>query len=230
MLEIADQPTSNVFWFSEYLVMPQPTGKNATNLRELLQFLREMSEPALEYHLWQSRLALTQSGGEYTNDFASWAAKGLNDPNLAERLSSIDPFEYDGLTEVRDAMVELLEEYLWDFPHNSEVRPGYEFYICEASSVIMRSGFAAQTLRQFCAALRSVGLDSVYYHFFDARRRLHDRKKDDFSHWIETNFGMRELVSAMRDIDIFFYTLLEIRNAILSLIKQHVGETCDQPE
>ncbi len=229
MVTVVDQPAPNVFWFSEYLVMPQPTGKNATNLRELLQFLREMSEPVLEYHLWQSRLALTQTVVEYTNDFALWAAKALNDPNLAERLGSIDPFEYEELTQIRDAMVELLEEYLWDFPFNPEVRPGYELYFCEASSVIMRSGFSAQTLRQFCAAIRTVGLDSVYYHFVEARRRLRDRKKDDFFHWIETNFEMPDLVSAMRGIDIFFYTLAEIRDTILSLIKQHVGETCDQP-
>ncbi len=230
MENLADEPARDVFWFSEYLVMPQPTGKKATNLKELLHFLREMSEPVLEYHLWQSRLVLTQTALEYTNDFALWAAKALHDPNLAERLSSVDPFEYEELTQVRDAMVELLEEYFWNFPFNPEARPGYELYFCEASSVIMRSGFFARTLREFCAAVRNVGLDSIYYHFVEARRRLRDRKKDDFSHWIETNFEIPALVSAMRGIDFFFYTLPELRETILSLIKQHVGETCDQPE
>ncbi|MCL4500453.1 MAG: DUF5752 family protein [Deltaproteobacteria bacterium] len=230
MVLMADQPAQNIFWFSEYLVMPQPTGKKAINLRELLQHLQEMSEPVLEYHLWQSRLTLTQTAVEYTNDFALWAAKALNDPNLAERLSSLDPFEYEEPAQIREALVDMLEEYLWDFPFNPEVRPGFELYFCEASSVIMPSGISAQTLRQFCAAIQTVGLDSVYYHFVEARRRLRDRKLDDFSHWIETNFDMPELVSGMRGIDIFFYTLSEIRDTILSLIKEHVGETCDQPE
>jgi hypothetical protein len=230
MTTLADQPAQNVFWFSEYLVMPQPTGKKATNLKELLHFLRGMSEPVLEYHLWQSRLTLTQAAVEYPNDFALWAAKSLNDPNLAERLSSVDPLDYEDLTQIRETLVELLEEYLWDSPFNPEARPGYELYFCEASSVIMRSGISAQTLRQFCAAIQTVGLDSVYYHFVEARWRLRDRKKDDFSHWIETNFEMPELVSGLRNIDIFFYTLSEIRDTILSLIKQNVGETCDRPD
>ena len=125
MVTLADQPAQNVFWFSEYFLMPKPTGKKATNLRELLQHLQVMSEPVLEYHFWQSRLSITQTAVEYPNDFALWAAKALNDPNLAERLSSVDPLDYEYLTQIREALVELLEEYLWDFPYNPQVRPGY---------------------------------------------------------------------------------------------------------
>lgn len=230
MNKLADQPAQNAFWFSEYLLMPEPTGNRATNLRELLQYLREMSEPVLEFHVWQSRLALTQTIVEYPNDFALWAAKALHDDNLAEKLSSFDPMDYGGLTQVREAMVELLEDYLWDFPHNPQVQPGYELYFCEASVVIMRSGIAAQTLRQFCGALQTVGLDSVYYHFVEARRRLVERRKDDFSHWIESNFGLPALVSAIRDIDIYFYTLPEVRDALLSLVKEHAGDVCEPVE
>ena len=112
---------------------------------------------------------------EYPNDFAFWAANALHDLKLAEKLSSIDPFEYENLTQIREALVELLEEYLWDFPYNPQVLPGFELYFCEASAVVMRSGIAAQTLRQFCAGLQTVGLDSVYYHFIEARRRLGHR-------------------------------------------------------
>ncbi len=229
---LADQPAQNVFWFSEYFLMPKPTGKKATNLRELLQHLQEMSEPVLEYHLWQSRLTLTQTAVEYPNDFALWAAKALNDPNLAERLSSVDPFDYEDLTQIREALVELLEEYLWDFPYNPQVRPGYELYFCEASVVVASSDIAAQTLRQFCGALKIVGLDSIYYHFVEARRRLGNVKgrKDDFSHWIETNFELPDLVSAIRDIDVYFYTLPEVRDTFLSLVKEHTGDACESTE
>jgi hypothetical protein len=229
MVSMADQPAPNTFYFSEYFLMPKPTGKKCTNLRELLQNLQEMSEPVLEYHLWQSHLTHTQTE-EFPNDFALWANKALHDPNLAERLSSIDPLDYGDLTQVREALVELLEDYLWDYPFNPQVRPGYELYFCEASVVVASSDFAAQTLRQFCGALKDLGLDSIYYHFVEARRRLRDRKLDDFSLWLEKNFEMPALVAAIRDIDVYFYTLAEVRNALLSLIREHVGEACESIE
>ena len=60
--------------------------------------------------------------------------------------------------------------------------------------VVIRSEIPANTLKDFCLGLRKVGLDSVYYHFFEARRRLGRRQIDDFSYWMETNFGLPELV------------------------------------
>ena len=36
----------------EEFLIPQPTGKKAANLKELMEHLQEMSEPVLEYHLW----------------------------------------------------------------------------------------------------------------------------------------------------------------------------------
>ena len=96
--------------------------------------------------------------------------------------------------------------------------------------MVLHSEITARTLREFCGALQTVGLDSVYYHFVEARRRLGDRKMDDFSLWIATNFTAPSLVTAIRDIDIYFYTLAEIRDTILALVQEYAGKTCDQPE
>jgi uncharacterized protein DUF5752 len=226
---VMDQEAANSFVFSEYFLMPMPTGKKANNLSELLQFLREMTEPVLNYHLWQSRLSIIQPMQEYPNDFALWAATALHDDLLAEKLSDIDPFDYADLNQVREAMVEELEEYLWDSPHY-QVRPGYELHLCEASAVILHSGISARTLGEFCEALQIVGLNSVYYHFVEARRRLGDRKMDDFSRWIADNFAMPSLVAAIGEIDIYFYTLAEIRETILALVQEQAGTAGDQPQ
>jgi uncharacterized protein DUF5752 len=229
MANVLDQEAKNSFEFSEYFLMPMPTGKKATDLRELLQFLREMTEPVLNYHLWQSRLSINQPMLEYPNDFALWAATALHDDLLAEKLSAIDPFDYKDLTEVREAMVEELEEYLWDSPHY-QVRPGYELQLCDASAVVLHSGISARTLREFCGALPTVALSSVYYHFVEARRRLGDRKMDDFSRWIADNFTMPSLVTAIGEIDIYSYTLAEIRDTILALVQEQAGTTSDPTE
>ncbi len=226
----AEPSAANAFIFFEYFLMPRPTGKRATSLQELLKFLRKMSETVLKYHLWESRLATHPPVLEYPNDFALWAANALHNDKLAEKLSSIDPFEYDNLTQVRKALADLVEEYLGKAPQTHQVLPGFEFYFCEGSAVVMRSGIVAQTLRQFCGALRTVGLDSIYYHFVEARWRLGDRKMDDFSRWIEGNFALPALVSAIRDIDVYFYTPVEVRDTVLNLIMQHAEETCGPVE
>jgi hypothetical protein len=68
-----------------------------------------------------------------------------------------------------------------------------------------------------------VGLDSIYYHAIDARWRLRAINKNDFSNWIDANYGLPELVSAIQSIDVSFYTLDEIRTAILDLCKRQLG-------
>jgi hypothetical protein len=223
-------PAKDPFWFRECFLMTMPLGKKAINLRDLLQILREVDDSVLSYHLLQSRLAVTQPVVEYPNDFALWAATSLQDSKLAEKLSSFDPFDYDSLEQVRVAVLEILEDYLWDLPSVPWARPGFELHLCEASMVVIKSEISATTLREFCQGLGKVGLDSVYYHFFEARHRLGMRHIDDFSYWMEFNFGLPELVEAIRDIDIYFYTLKEVRDRLLQLIQQHLGDLCDYPE
>ena len=220
-----NQSAKDPFWFRECFLMPMPIGIKVVNLRELLHALREVNDAVLYYHLLQSRLAVSQPTVEFPNDFALWAAVALQDSALAEKLSSFDPLNYENLGQVRQAMVDILEEYLWDLPFVPWARSGYELHFCEASTVVIRSEITAHNLREFCQALNKVGLDSMYYHFFEARWRL-ERPIDDFSFWIETNFDLPELVAAIRGIDIYFYSLREIRDTLLGLIHQYVGDDC----
>jgi hypothetical protein len=224
------QAAANPFWFRECFLMPMPMGRKATTLRELHQALHDLPEPVLFYHLLQSRLALSIPAVEYPNDFASWAATALQDSRLAEKLSAVDPFDYEDLGQVRQVLVDLLQEYLWELPDVPWARPGFEFHFCEASTVVMPSEIAAANLPEFCRALRQVGLDSLYYHFFEARWRLGVKERDDFSYWIETNFGLPRLVKAIRDIDVYFYTLPELRDILIDLVRRQVGRACDQPK
>jgi len=222
-----DQPAPNPFWFSECIVMPMPTGKAAVNLRDLLQTLREVNESTLSYHLWQSRMSIAHPEVEYPNDFASWAANALQDSRLAEKLSVIDPFGFENMEQIREALVDLLEEYLWDLPSVPWARPGFQFYFCDVSTIVLRSQIVARTLPEFCSGLMKVGQNSIYYHLMDARWRLRSLKTDDFSHWIKESFDLPELISAIQGIDIWFYTLDEIRNTILEFVNQYIEKPDD---
>jgi hypothetical protein len=217
-----NKPAKDPFWFRECFLMPMPIGMKVFNLRELLRAIQDVDDSVLYYHLVQSRLAVSSPTVEFPNDFALWAAVALQDSALAEKLSSFDPLDYDNLGQVRQAMVDILEEYLWDLPFVPWARAGFGFHFCEASTVVIRSEIAAHNLLEFYQALNKVGLDSMYYHFFEARWRL-ERPIDDFSYWIETNFGLPKLVTAIRDIDIYFYNLKEIRKTLLGLIHHYLG-------
>lgn len=223
MTVLPDHAARNPFWFRDCFLMTMPIGQRAMNLRELLHAMHEVSDEVLFYHLFQYRLAIVAPAVEYPNDFALWAANALQDAKLAEKLSCFDPFDYDNLAHVRQAVVDLLEEYLWDSPYLPWARPGMEFHFCEASTVVFRSQISASTLQEFYDSLKKVGYDSIYYHLFEGRWRLGIREKDDFSYWIETNFDLPELAAAIKDMDIYFYSLREIRTSLLKLLERYLG-------
>ena len=218
-----DQPALNPFYFHECVILTMPTGRTAVNLREMLQTVREVDGAVLAYHLWQSRMAFAHPEVEYPNDFAVWAATALQDSRLAEKLSVIDPFDYEDMEQIRDALAELLEEYMWNLPSVPWARPGYEFHFCEASTVVLtRPRVVAGSLSEFRSGLAEVGIDSIYYHFVDARWRLREMKTDDFSIWLRDSYGLPKLVSAIQGIDIWFYTLEGVRETILKLIDRYI--------
>jgi hypothetical protein len=217
MMMTSDQPAKSPFVFAECFILPLPIGRTAQNLRELLEALREVDESVLHYHLWQSRMAISHPTVEYPNDFAFWAEMILQDSRLAEKLSSLDPFSYENSEQIRDDLIDLLEDYIWDLPYIPWVRPGSEFYFCEASTVVIHSKVLANTLPEFCSNLKKVGVDSIYYHMVDARWRLRGLKMDDFASWIKDSFGMQELASNIHGIDVSLYTLEEVRNAVIDL-------------
>jgi hypothetical protein len=126
--------------------------------------------------------------------------------------------------------VEILEEYLWDLPYIPWARPGFELYLCQAATAVIQSLTPVHNLVEFCHQLQHVGLDSFYYHFFEAPWRLGASKVDDFSFWIEYNFELPKLVEAIRDVDVYFHSLPELRQTLLTMINVHLGAYCERTD
>ncbi|MGB9613606.1 MAG: DUF5752 family protein, partial [Candidatus Margulisiibacteriota bacterium] len=95
--------------------------------------------------------------------------------------------------------------------------PGHEFYFCRNIGVIQKTKYAAWTLEEFCETLKKVGLRSLFFHFFEARLRLH-HKTNDFSNWIVFNFGNQELARKIEALDPYLYSADELRDRIIALI------------
>jgi hypothetical protein len=207
-----------------------PIGRTAQNLREFLEVLQDVDESVLLYHLWQSRMSVSHPTVEYPNDFALWAGTALQDSRLAEKLSALDPFGYENAERIRNALIDLMEEYLWDLPYLAWARPGFDFHFCEASTVVLHSSISARTLPEFRSALERVKLDSIYYHMVDARWRLRNLKSDDFSSWIKTSYDLPELASAIHGIDVPLCTLDEVRNSVIELCSRYLETYYEQTE
>jgi hypothetical protein len=208
------------FIFKDSVVLVSPTGQRAQNLKEFLNILEGSPDRVIFHHLYQSHLKYGLTLKDYPNDFANWAAEALEDIALAEKLASFDPYDFPYVSQAKEVMVSILEEHLWDLPTVPWVRPGFEFYFSYSATIVLDTSNEASTIGQFAKALSHIPDSSLYYHFYEARKRHKTKQGDDFSVWIESNFNLPDLVEEIRNIDFYFFSLAEVREKLLTLMEK----------
>lgn len=209
------------FHFNEFLIIRKPTGEQAVSLRELLNLIRVTHDDVIYHHMYRGYMRYEPQMWDYPNDFARWASNGLESNVLAERLANINPFEYREIDDIRGRLVDVIEEYLWDAHYVPPVRDGFEFHFERSTGIILPTNMLATSLPQFLEALAKSGLSVIYYHFFESRIRLGENR-DDFSTWIDLNFDMPGLVSSIRKIDFYLYSLEDLRNKLAKMVKSYL--------
>lgn len=207
------------FEFKQLISILKSTGKKAKQLRELWHAIEGASNESIFHHTYQ----FFSKGHifEYTNDFAQWAGESLGERVLAEHLSSIDPYEFMDIQDLRNRLLEVIDDYLERFPEPGEVMPGNEFYFNETITMVFSAGIKAHNLAEFLIAVKYIETGSLYYHFYDARSRL-GRGQDDFSRWFEDNLAEKELAEKIRAIDPFMHTLEGIREHLIEYVEAAV--------
>ncbi len=195
------------------------TGRSASSIRELLDILKEVSPGSVFHHTYQYFMKAHHLS--YTNDFAQWAGESLEERALSELLSSIDPFEYGDVEQLREKLIETIEGFLEEFPTPRRVFPGNEFYFNETLSFVYPVGIKVTNLNEFLHALKTVDGQCIYYHFYEARTRL-EHSMDDFSMWIEHGLGEKALADEVRAIDLFMHTTEGIRERLIELIQERL--------
>jgi hypothetical protein len=207
------------FEFRQCISILKSTGKNAKNIKELRDLIAIVSDECIFHHTYQ--YFLKEHILEYTNDFAHWAGENLEESALSEQLSNIDPYDFKNITDLRDELIHVINDYLERFPEPKEAMPGDEFYFNETVTLIFPAGIRAKNLAEFLTAIKYVDSDSIYYHFYEARIRL-GSGIDDFSRWIEDVFGKKDLAEKTRTIDPFMHTIEEIRKHIIAAVGEEV--------
>ena len=201
----------------ECITILKSTGKRARNISDLRTMIADISNESLFHHTYQ--YFLKGHILEYTNDFAHWVGESLEERALSERLSNIDPFAFQDLSNLRQEFLTNIDDYTGHFPAPRDTIPGDEFYFNETVTIIFPIGMWAKNLAEFLLAIRYVDPPCIYYHFYEARLR---HGTDDFSTWIDDVLGNKELARAICDIDPFMHNIEGIRAHVVEAVENDV--------
>jgi small-conductance mechanosensitive channel len=103
--EDGDTRADNEFYLINVVSIISPTKYSANDLREFVEILRQLTVDSLFYHFFESRLRLKKG----TNDFSTWFKDCLNDDDLAEQVSRLDPYNYT-LEGLRSMIIQIIEK------------------------------------------------------------------------------------------------------------------------
>ena len=198
------------------------TGRVASSLVELRDLLYQVPIGSLYYHFWGGSLRISFVHPEYHNDFCSWAHFGLHDDVLTERLSIIDPTEFEDLEALRKKVIDVIEDRLDEIEYYSWSREEHRFHFLRSITIVYDLNLKTTAPPDLKNFILKMPFTSIFYHFIDARRRT-PNQSDDFSAWL-SGFGTQfdELIKEIKKIDPFFLSLSEIRDRLTELFNQYL--------
>ncbi|MFH1709633.1 MAG: DUF5752 family protein [bacterium] len=208
------------FIFCTRLHLTELTGLKASGLEQLLAQLKQVPDSCIYHHTHRFLQQHQYLSPEPPNDFAYWVSDILGDDELGEELASIDTIQFSSLGSLRDKIISTIEKHIEKEPpsKNRFARFGEEFHFMKSISFLIPTGQVVNDLKEFTEILKKMSLDSIYFHIFESRLRL-GRKANDFSAWIESSFGEKELARKISALDPYTYTLDELRNKVVRLIE-----------
>ncbi|MCZ7664757.1 MAG: DUF5752 family protein [Thermoleophilia bacterium] len=135
----------NGFAVRDCTLLTLSTAVSAENAKEFHGALQLIPESSIYHHFW-GRLMRTQfDEPEYSNDFAAWTYHHLRDKALAERLSAVDPAEFDSLGTLRQELIEIVEQALDENPMLSFIRAEQPLHFVQSEIIVLDSGIVYTT-------------------------------------------------------------------------------------
>ncbi|WP_353683737.1 DUF5752 family protein [Thermodesulfovibrio sp. 3907-1M] len=223
-LEILRKPPKKAkepFRFYTRLNAKELTGLKAKNLTELLRYIREVPDSVIFYHTHDFIEEYHYLTPQPSNEFALWIGNALGYDALAEKLSSMDIFEFSSIGEIRKRVSDIIEEYLSNNPGDKNCEEGEEFHFIKSVSVIMPTPYIAHDLREFVQVLRFISSNSLFFHIYEAKLRV-GKISNDFSLWLSESLGESKLAEAIMSIDPYMHTIESLREQIISIIESYL--------
>ena len=212
-----------LFRFYTRLHLTELTGLRASTLSQLSGLIKRVPGSCIYHHTHRFLQQHQYLSPEPPNDFAYWATEILGEDELGENLASIDTIQFTNIRSLREKIIETIEEYLENNPlaKLKFAREGEEFHFIKSVSFILTTNYVVHDLKEFVDILKKITLDSIYFHIFEARLRL-ERVSNDFSNWIETSIGDKELANEISRLDPYTHTLEDLRNTLIKIIERRI--------
>lgn len=207
------------FRFYTRLHLSELTGLRASNLPQLLEYIKVVPGSSIYHHTHRFLQQHQYLSPEPPNDFAYWVTEVLGEDELGERLASIDTIQYSTIRALREKIIATVEGYQVADPRSNQrfARAGEEFYFIKSASFVLASNYIANNLKEFSDALKKVTLDSIYFHIFESRLRL-EKTTNDFSYWIEFSLGKKALADEIARLDPYTQTLEDLRKKLIKIL------------
>jgi len=213
------------FRFYTRLHLSELTGLRASNLSQLLSVLKQVQGACIYHHTHRFLQQHQYLSPEPPNDFAYWVSKVLGEDELGEKLASIDTIQFPTVRSLRDKIIATIEDYL---KNNMSAKlkfagEGEEFHFIKSVSFVLPTNYIAYDLREFADIVKKITIDAIYFHIFESRLRL-EKKTNDFSNWIETSIGDKELSDKISRLDPYIHTLEDLRKTIIRIVEQKLRD------
>lgn len=194
------------------------------NLREFREGISHCPIDSIYHHFCETVLRPSFDDPEFHNDFARWARHALHDHVLAERLEILDPYEFHDFEELRRVVLDILDDRLSEVSYIPWVDQNRSFHFLCATTVVFDTGKIINSPDELHQAILDMTTSSLYYHFWEARRRT-EQKIDDLSVWLKDwNDSGEQLIDAISQVDFYFMSLKELQNKLCSIIADRPGE------
>ncbi len=190
------------------------TGYRALTLREFKECIERVPSGSIYHHFWGRFLQPQFDEPEYNNDFAAWAYHGLHEKALAEKLSVIDPTEFEDIESLRQELIERIEDYLFEYEYLPCARAEDQFHFVKSQLVVLDTGVSISRPEDLQEAVANMSLGSIFYHFIDSRRRT-EQRTNDFSAWLRgLGPDYEPLAFIFEKLDPYFSSLKVLRTMI----------------
>lgn len=216
------------FRFVTQVSITQITQWKAKNIQELLHCLKEVPGSSIYHHTHRFLKQHQFLSPEPPNDFAYWVDTALQDEKLAEKLFAIDTIRYPTIRDLRDKIVQTIENHLMSHNDHHEAPEGDEFYFKLSISFVLPTPYEVWNLHEFVESLKKVSIDSLYHHIFEARIRP-PLGINDFSNWFETALGETKLTKDIMKMDPYSHTLEGLRVQVVKLVEKRIQEITRVP-
>jgi hypothetical protein len=216
MYEILEKPANKPFEFYAAYYPPIYAGFKATTIDELIEGIKKVDGFSIFYHVFHPLFSSHVVPEDMSNDFATWIRDELGDRLLAQEVSDIEGKEPRTVENVREDLIKILSGARISRTANKP------FYFITCKPVVYNTERVAKSLAEFIDIIASISIRSIAYHFI-FRRIIGYEDKNDFSKWIEDNYGLTELSKKLSSLDPQTYTDEEmLRGDLLKIFEQEM--------